>query len=321
MPKQIRRERFPQSPSPLRTGESWTSYVNRLRGEAQLGPEQMAGIMAAAALMRRNPGAPADQRLLDALGRRMLRQPSFRSLTQDPEALKLARGGKGAQMIVMMGEKRERSEQETAAYGRSPQDAEADARILRSAVKSMKESFASRPSAQREREGKLFREMLRRMDHAASLSEQGIPLDGKTARELTQCVRRYVDGGSALPGGRRPAAASRQAMCVLKRFMPEKAFSEYCGEINQLRKTRIPNYKRELKPGDFSEDILTGEARTAREYMLAAQRRMLKNGATLEETQQLMRHTNINTTMVYLNNLSREQNNSESRIGEVLFNV
>lgn len=47
----------------------------------------------------------------------------------------------------------------------------------------------------------------------------------------------------------------------------------------------------------------------------------LRNGATLEETQQLMRHTNINTTMVYLNNLSREQNNSESRIGEVLFNV
>ena len=47
----------------------------------------------------------------------------------------------------------------------------------------------------------------------------------------------------------------------------------------------------------------------------------LRNGATLEETQQLMRHTNINTTMVYLNNLSREQNNSETRVGKVLFSV
>lgn len=45
----------------------------------------------------------------------------------------------------------------------------------------------------------------------------------------------------------------------------------------------------------------------------------LKNGGTLEETQQLLRHTNINTTMIYLHHLEREQNQSESRIAKALF--
>ena len=40
----------------------------------------------------------------------------------------------------------------------------------------------------------------------------------------------------------------------------------------------------------------------------------LLNKGTLEETQQLLRHTNINTTMVYLHHLQRETNNSEYRI-------
>lgn len=45
----------------------------------------------------------------------------------------------------------------------------------------------------------------------------------------------------------------------------------------------------------------------------------LKNGGTLEETQQLLRHTNINTTMIYLHHLERENNQSESRIAKALF--
>ena len=45
----------------------------------------------------------------------------------------------------------------------------------------------------------------------------------------------------------------------------------------------------------------------------------LKNGGTLEETQQLLRHTNINTTMIYLHHLEREQNQSECRIAKALF--
>jgi len=45
----------------------------------------------------------------------------------------------------------------------------------------------------------------------------------------------------------------------------------------------------------------------------------LINGGTLEETQQLLRHSNINTTMIYLHHLDRAKNNSEARIAAAIF--
>ncbi|OIL92423.1 integrase [Oenococcus oeni] len=45
----------------------------------------------------------------------------------------------------------------------------------------------------------------------------------------------------------------------------------------------------------------------------------LLNGGSLEETQQLLRHRNLNTTMVYLHHLKRAKNQSEARIGNAIF--
>lgn len=45
----------------------------------------------------------------------------------------------------------------------------------------------------------------------------------------------------------------------------------------------------------------------------------LLNGGTLEETQQFMRHKNINTTLVYVHSLNREDNKSEARITDAIF--
>lgn len=42
------------------------------------------------------------------------------------------------------------------------------------------------------------------------------------------------------------------------------------------------------------------------------------NGGTLEETQQLLRHSSINTTMIYLHDLDRMKNNSEGRLDSLL---
>jgi integrase/recombinase XerC len=44
----------------------------------------------------------------------------------------------------------------------------------------------------------------------------------------------------------------------------------------------------------------------------------LLNGGTLEETQQLLRHTNINTTMIYNHALERAKNHSEKRVADLL---
>lgn len=45
----------------------------------------------------------------------------------------------------------------------------------------------------------------------------------------------------------------------------------------------------------------------------------LLNGGTVEETQQLLGHSNINTTLIYSHALERAKNNSESRIAKAIF--
>ena len=45
----------------------------------------------------------------------------------------------------------------------------------------------------------------------------------------------------------------------------------------------------------------------------------LLNGGTIEETQQLLRHTSINTTMIYSHHLDRMKNNSEDRVAKAIF--
>lgn len=69
-----------------------------------------------------------------------------------------------------------------------------------------------------------------------------------------------------------------------------------------------------LKDAGFNSDRLT-----AHSLRHSAGTLNLLNGGTLEETQQLLRHSNINTTMVYLHHLERENNKSEERISNAIF--
>ena len=45
----------------------------------------------------------------------------------------------------------------------------------------------------------------------------------------------------------------------------------------------------------------------------------LMNGAELTQVQQLLRHTNINTTMIYLHSIDRAKNNSEAIVADAIF--
>jgi integrase/recombinase XerC len=45
----------------------------------------------------------------------------------------------------------------------------------------------------------------------------------------------------------------------------------------------------------------------------------LLNGGTVEETKQLLRHSNINTTLIYSHALERAKNDSENRIARAIF--
>lgn len=282
MPTQASKTRELPRPDPVRPGETWKQYIDRLRAANTLGASQMAGIVSATVLMGKDPNAPANGRMLEALSQRVARQSSFRALTRDPEALRLARGGKGAEMIVRMGEHKKRRDEMLRKYKRDPSQAKADAVFFKNVKKSIHDSMANHSAAQRERESKRYLEMLKQLDHAQSLAEQGIAMDGKTARTLAHAVKSYNDGGGKTPGGKVPAAAAKEALCVLKRVMPAEEFNDYCSSINEAHNAKTPAHRRYVDPGKYGEELINGGARTARELMQNAQRRMSRGGMTVD---------------------------------------
>lgn len=70
-----------------------------------------------------------------------------------------------------------------------------------------------------------------------------------------------------------------------------------------------------LKAAGMDSDRLTAHSlrHTAATLNLLA-------GGSIEETQQLLRHSNINTTLIYAHALERAKNQSENRIAETIFN-
>lgn len=282
MAKKLTQESFKDlRAAPAREGESWKEYIERLRSGPTLGASEIAGIMCATVLMGKDPDDPVRGRMLDALSERLTKQGSFRRLVRDPEALTHARAGRGAEMIVLMGEKKRQLDAERARYQRDNSQVKDDALFLKAAQRSMKDSFAACSPVQRERELQRYMEMMKRMDYARSLAEKGIPLDGKTSRELAQAVKHYNDGGSKTPGGKKQAAASKEALCVLNRIMPEDEYKQYCSSINQAHNAQSPAHRRHVNPAAYNEALLNGGARSAKDLMLASQRQ-LSRGMTVD---------------------------------------
>lgn len=64
---------------------------------------------------------------------------------------------------------------------------------------------------------------------------------------------------------------------------------------------------------------LESDRLTAHSFRHTAATLNLLNGGTVEETQQLLDHANINTTLIYSHALERAKNNSEERIAKAIF--
>lgn len=71
--------------------------------------------------------------------------------------------------------------------------------------------------------------------------------------------------------------------------------------------------------GHLQEAGLNSDRLTAHSLRHTAATLMLKNGATPTEVQQILRHKDINTTMIYSHNLERENNTGESRAAAAIF--
>jgi integrase/recombinase XerC len=64
---------------------------------------------------------------------------------------------------------------------------------------------------------------------------------------------------------------------------------------------------------------LNSDRLTAHSFRHTAGTLALENGAELAQVQQLLRHTNINTTMIYLHAIERAKNNSEAIVANAIF--
>ena len=83
---------------------------------------------------------------------------------------------------------------------------------------------------------------------------------------------------------------------------------------NMTTRTISGIVKKHLRAAGYDSERLTAHSLRHTAGTLA-----LLNGATVQETQQLLRHSDINTTMIYLHNLNRAANTSEARIAKALF--
>ena len=72
--------------------------------------------------------------------------------------------------------------------------------------------------------------------------------------------------------------------------------------------------KGHMRAAGYDSDKLTAHSLRHTAATLA-----LLNGATYQETQQLLRHSSLNTTMIYVHSLERAANTSEGRIAAALF--
>jgi integrase/recombinase XerD len=101
---------------------------------------------------------------------------------------------------------------------------------------------------------------------------------------------------------------------------PDQGQPLFISEANKNRGGRLTTrsisriVKTRLQQAGFNSERLT-----AHSLRHTAGTLNLLNGGSLEETQQLLRHGNINTTMVYAHHLQRAKNNSEARIAKAIF--
>lgn len=70
--------------------------------------------------------------------------------------------------------------------------------------------------------------------------------------------------------------------------------------------------------GIFKENGLVSERLTAHSTRHTACTLALLSGASLQDVQQMARHQNINTTLIYSHNINRLNNNAESKIADLL---
>lgn len=104
------------------------------------------------------------------------------------------------------------------------------------------------------------------------------------------------------------------------RTKPKAKEPLFTSESNENKNERLSTRTiRKIAKTSLINVGLNSDRLTAHSFRHTAGTLALINGAELTQVQQLLRHTNINTTMIYLHSIDRAKNNSEYTVANAIF--
>ena len=240
----------------------------------------LSSYLALTFMMGGDPNKIVNREVLTKESARLAKEPALKALLKDERTAALMKEGKGAELVGLYAEKQAARDLENQKYKRPVEFAKSDNKLFNYAIYSVGTSELSKRPALLERENPLYLKMMKQLEHARSLTEKGIQPTAEETRKLIKSTKKYIDGGTKVPGGVRKAVAFKEAMCVLKCVMPEEEFRSYLGQINAA-------HKKKLDPDAFTQDRLSGVGKPAGEYLEDLKEEMTK-GASLKACAGLM---------------------------------
>ena len=242
---------------------TYREFIEDLKAHWPANYVLMANMIGATQLMTEHgPNAQVDQAALNRAVSNLQTNPTFRDMARQRNYLDMAKQGKGAELIETLGTReRQRIEKETLPYRRSENQAAEDAEYLNDALARMEqkvvigEGAGKKTPSSLERNNVHYKNMKKAIETAKKAADNGKPLTGLQAKNLTKAITDYIDNS-----GQKPGPFFGEGMCLLKRFMPKQSYEEIC--------TRYKNKfnKNAVNPDSFTHERLKGNCYTANEY-------------------------------------------------------
>ena len=270
--------------------ETYNAYLNRVQeevGEEYDPSSKAATLMATSFLISVNGGGnKIASRVKILRGRKQLmNHPAFKMMEKDGTIKEMVKKNLSPEELIRTWQVNEQKYQDQLAqkYGRpaDEQILESDNQLLKSALESLNKKGETLPttgSPEIEFRGKQFKEMVKQLEYAQTLAENGVQLDPEQTKKLIETVQQYNDGSKkgTKSGGEKQAEGFTEVMTVLQNYMPAADFRRYCGRVNENRGIADPEHPDFAAPESFAPERLGG-SKTVKELMAEAHEAMRNN--------------------------------------------